>query len=320
MQQAVLEIEDLKTHFFTYNGVVRAVDGVDLTVSREEVLGIVGETGCGKSVTVRSVLRLVPEPGRIVSGRVLLEGSDLLKLDEKHMRRVRGGRIAMIFQNPLSSLNPVFTIGAQVGHIIRIHQGLDSGAAQKRAVEMFSLVRLPNPNLLLRKYPHELSGGQLQRVMIAMALSCRPELLIADEPTTALDVTIQAQILTLMLGLKTETRTSIVLITHDLGVVAEVCDRVVIMYAGLIVEEAPVREIFSQPLHPYTEGLMAAIPGRGPAGGELASISGMVPDLIQPPEGCRFHPRCPIAEAVCRRRAPVLEDRTGSRRVACHRR
>lgn len=318
MAQALLKIEDLKTHFFTYNGVVRAVDGVSLQVAREEILGIVGETGCGKSVTMRSVLKLIPEPGRIVSGRVLLGETDLLALDDNAMRRVRGGRIAMIFQNPLSSLNPVFTIGEQVCHIIRIHQEADAEAARQRAMEMFSLVRLPNPRRLLRKYPHELSGGQLQRVMIAMALSCRPQLLVADEPTTALDVTIQAQILTLMLKLKNETRTAVVLISHDLGVVSEVCDRVAIMYAGLIVEEAPVREIFKAPLHPYTRGLIAAIPGRGRARDELATIPGSVPDLVQPPEGCRFHPRCPLGEPVCRRHTPLLKTRADGHRVACH--
>ncbi len=318
MIPALLKIEDLKTHFFTYNGVVRAVDGVSLHVSREEILGIVGETGCGKSVTMRSVLRLIPEPGRIVSGRVLLEDTDLLALDDEAMRRVRGGRIAMIFQNPLSSLNPVFTIGEQVCRIIRIHQEADAEAARRQAVEMFSLVRLPNPRRLLRKHPHELSGGQLQRVMIAMALSCRPQLLVADEPTTALDVTIQAQILTLMLKLKRETRTAVVLISHDLGVVAEVCDRVVIMYAGLIVEEAPVQEIFKEPLHPYTRGLIAAIPGQGRPGDELATIAGSVPDLACLPQGCRFHPRCPLSEPVCRRQPPSLSDRGEGRRVACH--
>ena len=235
MEPALLDIKDLKTYFYTYNGIVKAVDGINLHVDREEVLGIVGETGCGKSVTVRSLLKLVPDPGRIVSGRVLLDGEDILALKEKQLRAIRGGRMAMIFQNPLSSLNPVFTIGDQVCHIIRIHQGRDQKKARQRAVDMFSLVRLANPNRLLQKYPHELSGGQLQRVMIAMALSCQPELLIADEPTTALDVTIQAQILTLMLGLKDKTRTAILLITHDLGVVAEICDRVAIIDKGRVI-------------------------------------------------------------------------------------
>jgi len=318
MEQALLDIKDLKTYFYTYNGIVKAVDGINLHVHREEVLGIVGETGCGKSVTVRSLLKLVPDPGRIVSGRVLLDGEDIMALKEKQLRAIRGGRMAMIFQNPLSSLNPVFTIGDQVCHIIRIHQGMDQKKARQRAVDMFSLIRLANPNRLLQKYPHELSGGQLQRVMIAMALSCQPELLIADEPTTALDVTIQAQILTLMLDLKDKTRTAIMLITHDLGVVAEICDRVAIMYAGLIVEEAGVNDIFRRPLHPYTEGLIASIPGRGNRGEDLATITGMVPDLVNLPAGCRFHPRCPLAEDICQQESPVLSERQDGRKVACY--
>ena len=264
------------------------------------------------------MLRLVPDPGRIVSGQVLLKGEDIMVLNEKQMRAVRGGRIAMIFQNPLSSLNPVFSIGNQVCHIICIHQGMDQAEARERAMEMFSLVRLPDPNGLLRKYPHELSGGQLQRVMIAMALSCQPELLIADEPTTALDVTIQAQILTLMLGLKDKTRTAIMLITHDLGVVAEICNRVVIMYAGRIVEEASVNDIFHRPLHPYTEGLMASIPGRGNRGEELKTIRGMVPNLTHLPPGCHFHPRCPLAEGICRQESPVLRQYQDGHKVSCH--
>jgi oligopeptide/dipeptide ABC transporter ATP-binding protein len=318
MERALLNIKNLRTYFYTYNGIVKAVDGINLHVHREEVLGIVGETGCGKSVTVRSLLKLVPDPGRIVSGQVLLDGKDIMALKEKQLRAIRGGRMAMIFQNPLSSLNPVFTIGDQVCHIIRIHQGMDQKKARQRAVDMFSLIRLANPNRLLQKYPHELSGGQLQRVMIAMALSCQPELLIADEPTTALDVTIQAQILTLMLDLKDKTRTAIMLITHDLGVVAEICDRVAIMYAGLIVEEAGVNDIFRRPLHPYTEGLIASIPGRGNRGEDLATITGMVPDLVNLPAGCRFHPRCPLVKGICQQESPVLSERQEGRKVACH--
>ena len=318
MEQALLDIRDLKTYFYTYNGIVKAVDGINLQVNRDEVLGIVGETGCGKSVTARSLLKLIPDPGRIVSGQVILDGEDLIALVEDQLRATRGGRMAMIFQNPLSSLNPVFTIGAQVSHIIRIHQGLDQKNALQRAVDMFTLVRLANPNRLLQKYPHELSGGQLQRVMIAMALSCQPELLIADEPTTALDVTIQAQILALMLGLKDKTRTAIILITHDLGVVAQICDRVAIMYAGLIVEEACVNDLFQRPLHPYTEGLLASIPGRGNRGEDLETIKGRVPNLITLPEGCRFHPRCPLAEEICKQEPPVLSESKDGRKVACH--
>ena len=316
--QQILEIRDLKTHFFTYHGVIKAVDGVSLTINREEVLGIVGETGCGKSITARSILKLIQDPGRIIDGTIHLDGEDILSKSEKEMQHIRGGKVSMIFQNPLSSLNPIFTIGEQVCHIIRIHQGNDKKAARARALEMFSQVRLPNPNRLLKKYPHELSGGQLQRVMIAMALSCEPDLLIADEPTTALDVTIQAQILTLMLRLKEETRTSILLISHDLGVIAELCDKVAIMYAGKIVELASATDIFNRPLHPYTEGLMSSIPGEGKPGDKLETIKGIVPNLIAPPPGCRFHPRCPIAEPVCSRKSPTLtEDQTGHS-VACH--
>ena len=316
--QQILEIRDLKTHFFTYHGVIKAVDGVSLTINREEVLGIVGETGCGKSITARSILKLIQDPGRIMDGTIHLDGEDILSKSEKEMQHIRGGKVSMIFQNPLSSLNPIFTIGEQVCHIIRIHQGNDKKAARARALEMFSQVRLPNPNRLLKKYPHELSGGQLQRVMIAMALSCEPDLLIADEPTTALDVTIQAQILTLMLRLKEETRTSILLISHDLGVIAELCDKVAIMYAGKIVELASATDIFNRPLHPYTEGLMSSIPGEGKPGDKLETIKGSVPNLIAPPPGCRFHPRCPIAEPVCSRKSPTLtEDQTGHS-VACH--
>jgi oligopeptide/dipeptide ABC transporter ATP-binding protein len=318
MQEPILEIEDLKTHFFTYNGVVKAVDGISLKIHREEVLGIVGESGCGKSVTVRSTMGLVPEPGRIVGGRVLLDGEKLLEKSDAELRRIRGSRMSMIFQNPLSSLNPVFTIGDQVGHVISIHQGKNKKEARRRAVETFELVRLPDPGRLLKKYPHELSGGMLQRVMIAMALSCNPEVLIADEPTTALDVTIQAQILSLMLRLKEKTGTAIIMITHDLGVVAETCDRVAVMYAGLIVEQGPVQKIFNDPLHPYTEGLLSSLPELQTDGDELKTIEGLVPDLIHPPAGCRFHPRCGLAEDICRIEIPELLDKGNGRPVACH--
>jgi oligopeptide/dipeptide ABC transporter ATP-binding protein len=318
MDKPIIKIQNLKTHFFTYNGVVRAVDGIDLEVNRNEVVGLVGETGCGKSVTVRSTMGLVAEPGRIVAGRVSLDGENLLVKSEAELRRIRGSRMSMIFQNPLSSLNPVFTIGNQVSHVIGIHQNKNKKEARRRAVEVFELVRLPDPDRLLKKYPHELSGGMLQRVMIAMALSCRPEVLIADEPTTALDVTIQAQILSLMLRLKEETGTAIIMITHDLGVVAETCDRVAVMYAGLIVEQGPVQAIFNEPLHPYTEGLLASLPGRQEVGDELRTIEGLVPDLIHPPSGCRFHPRCPIAEEVCRQEVPELLEKNVGRAVACH--
>lgn len=318
MQKTILEIQDLKTHFFTYNGVVRAVDGIDLSLHRNEVIGIVGETGCGKSVAMRSTMGLVPDPGRIVEGRILLDGENLLEKSKAELRHIRGNRMSMIFQNPLSSLNPVFTIGNQVGHVISIHEGKNKKDARRRAIETFEQVRLPDPARLLNRYPHELSGGMLQRVMIAMALSCRPEVLIADEPTTALDVTIQAQILSLMLRLKEETGTAIILITHDLGVVAETCDRVAVMYAGLIVERGPIQMIFNDPLHPYTQGLLASLPGQQDGAEELKTIEGLVPDLIHPPAGCRFHPRCELVESICRKEVPELLGKGNGRTVACH--
>ena len=319
MEKPILEIEELKTHFFTYNGVVKAVDGISLKVHKNEVLGIVGESGCGKSVTVRSTMGLVSNPGRIVHGTVLLDGEKLLEKSDAELRQIRGSRMSMIFQNPLSSLNPVFTIGNQVCHVISIHQKKNKPEARQRAMEVFELVRLPDPDRLLKKYPHELSGGMLQRVMIAMALSCEPELLIADEPTTALDVTIQCQILTLMLRLKEDTGTGIILITHDLGVVAETCDRVAVMYAGLIVEKGTVQDTFSGPLHPYTRGLMSSLPGQQKTEtDELKTIEGVVPNLVNLPAGCRFHPRCELAEDICRRKMPELLDKGNGRAVACH--
>ncbi len=314
---SVLAIEDLRTYFYTYGGIVKAVDGVSLSIAPKEVLGIVGETGCGKSITARSVLNLIQEPGRIVSGRVMLDNENLLEKTERELQQIRGGRIAMIFQNPLTSLNPVFTIGDQLSHIIRIHQTRNKKEIRERVLEIFSRVRLPNPRRLLKKYPHELSGGQLQRIMIAMALSCEPQLLIADEPTTALDVTIQAQILTLMLRLKEEMQTSIMMITHDLGVVAEICDRVAIMYAGRIVETGKITEIFNNPGHPYTKGLMQSVPGKAVRGSKLTTIRGSVPNLIDPPRGCLFHPRCPLAEEICREQTPVLETGEDNHHTAC---
>ncbi len=318
MQEPILEIKDLKTHFFTYNGVVKAVDGISLKIHKGEVFGIVGESGCGKSVTARSIMGLISEPGRFVDGRVLLGGEDLLEKSDAELRRIRGCQISMIFQNPLSSLNPVFTIGDQVGHVISIHQGKTKKEARRQAVEVFRMVRLPDPDRMLKRYPHELSGGMLQRIMIAMALSCQPALLIADEATTALDVTIQAQILTLMLQLKEKTGAAIIMITHDLGVLAETCDRMAVMYAGLIVEQGAVEEIMRVPLHPYTEGLLFSLPGQQADGDELKTIEGMVPNLICPPDGCRFHPRCQLSEDICRTEIPALRDKGNGRAVACH--
>ncbi|HZY45128.1 MAG TPA: ABC transporter ATP-binding protein [Anaerolineae bacterium] len=288
----LLEIRDLHTNFYTHDGVVRAVDGLNLYVKRGEVLGLVGESGCGKSVTSLSVLRLVSPPGKIDSGEILFDGKDLLKFSGHEMTQIRGNRIAMIFQQPTSSLNPVFRIGDQISEVLNIHQDLGKKAGKARALELLSMVGIPDPERRLNAYPHELSGGMAQRVMIAMALACVPELLIADEPTTALDVTIQAQILDLMRDMRSKLDTAIVLITHDLGVVAEMADRIAVMYAGQIVEEAPVDELFANPKHPYTRGLIGSIPVLGVVKDALDVIPGNVPNLIDLPVGCRFAPRC----------------------------
>ncbi|MEZ5844482.1 MAG: ABC transporter ATP-binding protein [Hyphomicrobiaceae bacterium] len=304
--QPLLQVESLATHFFNEDGVTRAVDGVSFDVAPGETLGIVGESGCGKSVTALSILRLVPPRiGRTVSGRVLFEGRDLLKLSEREMRDIRGNRIAMIFQEPMTSLNPVLTIGEQIAEAVRIHRGVGNEAARRRALEVLDLVRIPDARRRLDDHPHQFSGGMRQRVMIAMALACDPKLLIADEPTTALDVTIQAQVLKLMLELKADTGAAVILITHDLGVVAETCQRVVVMYAGRKVEEAGVFELFDRPAHPYTRGLIASV-ARGKAGGRLAEIPGMVPTLRAPIPGCAFAPRCGYAVPDCREQVPPL--------------
>ena len=288
----ILEVKGLKTQFFTEAGIVRAVDGVDIVVKRGEVLGIVGESGCGKSVTSLSIIGLISQPGRVVAGEVLFDEEDLLKLSEKRMMNIRGNRISMIFQQPQSSLNPVFRIGDQITEVLRNHQDISKEEAKKRAIELLNMVGIPEPETRFKSYPHEMSGGMAQRVMIAMALACVPELLIADEPTTALDVTIQAQILDLMRNLKSQMETAIILITHDLGVVAEMCDRVNVMYAGRIVEEAPIEELFAAPKHPYTEALIGSTPVLGQADKELDTIPGSVPNLINLPSGCKFAPRC----------------------------
>jgi peptide/nickel transport system ATP-binding protein len=322
----LLEVDDLTTHFFTRDGVVRAVDGISFGVMRGEVLAIVGESGCGKSVTSLSIMRLVASPpGRTVRGRVLFEGVDLLGLPEPQMRKVRGNAISMIFQEPMTSLNPVLTIGHQVAESLVVHRGLSRERAAERAVELLRLVHIPAPDRRAAQYPHQLSGGMRQRVMIAMALACEPRLLIADEPTTALDVTIQAQILDLMRELKQKTGAAIVLITHDLGVVAEMAERVVVMYAGRKVEEAPVAELFARPLHPYTRGLLDSMPRlRGSAlratrepRRRLAEIPGTVPSLAEPIVGCAFAPRCAYATVRCRAEAPPLEQKAPAHFAAC---
>jgi peptide/nickel transport system ATP-binding protein len=290
--QRLLDVRGLRTSFHTRDGVVRAVTGVDFHVNRGEVMGLVGESGCGKSVTSLSIMRLIAPPGRIEGGEVLFDGDDLLKLREKQMRAIRGERISMIFQQPTSSLNPVYDVGMQVGEVLELHRSMKRRAARDRAMELLRMVGIPDPKRRLDAFPHELSGGMAQRVMIAMALACEPELLIADEPTTALDVTIQAQILDIMRSLQRETGTAIVLITHDLGVVAEMCDRVAVMYAGEIVEQSDVGTLFRDPKHPYTRGLIGSVPRLGEEREELAVIPGSVPNLIDLPEACRFHPRC----------------------------
>ena len=288
----LLEIKGLYTSFKTRHGLVRAVDGIDFHVDRGEIMGLVGESGCGKSVTSLSIMRLIASPGNVDAGEILFDGQDLLKLSSEDMRKIRGDRISMIFQQPTSSLNPVWTVGRQIEEVLRIHRGMKGKAAWGRSLELLRMVGIPDPERRLKAFPHEMSGGMAQRVMIAMALACEPELLIADEPTTALDVTIQAQILDLMRNLRDETGTAIILITHDLGVVAEMCDRVAVMYAGEIVEETDVVPLFREPLHPYTRGLIGSIPVVGEVKDELAVIPGNVPNLIDLPKGCRFAPRC----------------------------
>lgn len=288
----LLDVRGLVTSFATRDGVVRAVTGVDLHVNRGEILGLVGESGCGKSVTSLSLMRLIAPPGRIEAGEVLFDGVDLLTLPEKRMREIRGNRVSMIFQQPTSSLNPVYSVGHQIGEVLELHRNMKRRAARDRSLELLRMVGIPDPKRRLEAYPHELSGGMAQRVMIAMALACEPELLIADEPTTALDVTIQAQILDLMRGLQADTGTAIILITHDLGVVAEMCDRVAVMYAGEIVEQASVHKLFADPQHPYTRGLIGSVPRLGDAREELSTIPGSVPNLVALPAGCRFAPRC----------------------------
>ena len=290
--QPLLEVRDLKTYFYTESGVVKAVDGVDFTVSRGEVLGLVGESGCGKSVTSLSIMRLIGVPGKIVDGKIFFEGKNLLELSETEMVHMRGNRISMIFQQPQSSLNPVFKVGDQVAEVIQIHQNLQKEETWGKAVDLLRVVGIPDPEKKAHAYPHEMSGGQAQRVMIAMALALNPQLLIADEPTTALDVTIQAQILDLMRDLRTRMNTAVVLITHDLGVIAEMADRVAVMYAGRIVEQTDVRTLFADPKHPYTQGLIASIPILGTVKERLEVIPGTVPNLINLPPGCRFAPRC----------------------------
>lgn len=316
----LLKLEDLKVFFHTNVGVAKAVDGVSYSIDSGRTLGVVGESGCGKTVSALSILRLTPKPGRIAGGKIIFEGDDLLGLSENEMRKIRGNRIAMIFQEPMTSLNPVFTIGNQISEGVRLHRGADRKEAWERSIEMLKKVGIPSPEKRISDYPHQLSGGMRQRAMIAMALSCDPTLLIADEPTTALDVTIQSQILDLMREMREQYSASIILITHDLAVVAQACDDVVVMYAGKVVESAPVKTLFSDPLHPYTRGLLESIPfrhGKGEGKKRLKEIKGVVPALTSLPAGCPFNPRCPDVMDVCRIDKPELKIVKSGSRAAC---
>ncbi len=317
-QQTILDIKDLTTHFITYRGVVKAVENVAYDIRANEVVGVVGETGSGKSVTVMSVLRLIRPPGKIISGRVVFRGEDLMSLPEAEIRkRIRGREISMIFQKPMSSLNPVFTIDRQLTDVIRLHFGLDREQARQRALENLAAVSLPDPEEVLAKYPHELSGGMQQRVMIAMALACGSSLLIADEPTTALDVSVQLQILKLIKSIQRRTGFSVLLISHDLGVIASICDRINVMYAGHVLESGSKAALVESPQHPYSQKLIGSVPDFAPRE-KLAQFKGEIPDLLFAPEGCRFHPRCDRAEAVCRREVPELIEVAPDHKVACH--
>jgi peptide/nickel transport system ATP-binding protein len=321
MAERLLDIRGLKTYFATDDGMVQAVDGVDLSIDRGETLGVVGESGSGKTVTAMSVLKLIAmPPGRIVGGQILWRGRDLVPLGPREMQKIRSKEIAIVFQEPMTSLNPVYTVGDQIAEVIRLHESLSKRAALERTVEMLRLVHIPNAERRVGDYPHQFSGGMRQRVMIAMALSCNPALLIADEPTTALDVTIQAQILDLLAEMKSRLGMAVMLITHAMGVVAETAQRVAVMYAGKVVEEAPVRELFAHPRHPYTQGLIRSIPRIDTAATRkprLEAIAGVVPSLLGPPPGCRFAPRCRFASAICREAVPPLREVAPGHKVAC---
>lgn len=317
----LLDVRDLETHFFGEESVTRALGGVSFQVKKGETLGVVGESGCGKSVTALSILRLLPKlTAKTVGGEIHFDGRNLLTLSDAEMRKVRGNRIAMIFQDPMTSLNPVYTVGHQIAEALKIHSNVSRSEATAKTVEMLRLVRIADPNRRINNFPHEMSGGMRQRAMIAMALACSPELLIADEPTTALDVTIQAQILKLIVELKERTGTAVMFITHDLGVVAETCQRVIVMYAGRVVEQATVQELFARPMHPYTQGLMRSVPDRRRGRqSRLSEIPGIVPSLREPIVGCSFAPRCPFAGDICREKTPMLRDVEGGHSAACWR-
>ncbi len=318
--QPLLDIRDLKTSFFTEKGLIKAVDGISFSLHKGQTLALVGESGCGKSVTALSILRLVPEPGQITGGQILFSGEDILKLPENEMRRIRGHHAAMIFQEPMTALNPVLKIGEQITEVLQLHKGLSRAEATDQAIELLEKVGIPEPQQRLRNYPHQLSGGLRQRVVIAMALACNPQLLIADEPTTALDVTIQAQIMELLRQLQSEHEMATLLITHDLGIVAESADLVAIMYAGLIVEYASVEDLFKQTSHPYTIGLLASVPRLGESNERLTPIKGQVPSALDRPSGCPFRSRCPEAVEQCARSCPELKEISSGHRVRCWRR
>src|SRR5713226_4887890 len=315
----LLEVKNLQTHFPTRAGLVRAVDGVSFYIDKGELLGLVGESGCGKSITALSIMRLIAPPGKIVGGEISFDGRNLLKLSDSEMRAIRGDDIAMIFQDPMTSLNPVFTVGEQIAEALRLHRRLSRRDARAGAIAAMREVSIPDPELRVNDYPHQLSGGMRQRVMIAMALACDPKLLIADEPTTALDVTIQAQILELMRALRAELGTSIILITHDLGVIAELADDVIVMYAGQVIERCAVPQLFSEPQHPYTVGLLGSIPRLDLDQKRLSAIEGFVPDAAAMPAGCRFHPRCPFAVEKCFQEIPPLMEIKKDHYAACWR-
>jgi len=317
--EELLKIQGLKTYFFTHEGTVKAVDNVNITIKKGETLGLVGESGCGKSVTALSIMRLIPSPpGKIVDGKIFFQGKNLLEIQEKEMRRIRGGKISMIFQEPMTSLDPMFTIGQEIIEIIKLHQGLKKEEAKKKAIESLKIVGMPDPEKRINEYPHELSGGMRQRAMIAMALSCNPSLLIADEPTTALDVTIQAQILRLIEELKEKFEASVLMITHDLGVIAKTCDNVAVMYAGHIVEQTDVKTLFRNPLHPYTKGLIKSIPRLDIDTKKLDIIKGSVPNLLDIPTGCPFHPRCEYCTEFCKIDNPELYEVEKNHLLRCH--
>ena len=314
----LLTVDRLKTYFYTSEGIIRAVDDVSFKIERGRILGIVGESGCGKSMTAMSIMRLVPSPGKIVGGNINFDGHDLLKLSNEEIRRLRGDRMAMIFQDPMTSLNPVFTIGEQIAEILRTHRGLKKSAALERTESLLQNVGIPDPARRIREYPHQMSGGMRQRVMIAMAISCEPSLIIADEPTTALDVTIQAQILRLLKGLTDSLNTALILISHDLGIIAETADEVGVMYAGKVVEYATTKELFANPLHPYTIGLLESIPRFGEVKEDrLRTIKGVVPKLSELPAGCKFNPRCKYIIEKCNNAEPELIDTGGGHLVRC---